>query len=131
VPHYYSWASESAFRHYRQLRLVSEDSGTGLGPIILSSTFCVPKIVALARSSVADPHHFDADPDPDTAYHFHADPDPYPTCHLRIHANPDPQHWLEVPVVTGCVFLCTVRVCEVFRKNKRGGGVIMPHDNIT
>ena len=28
------------------------------------------------KSSVADPHHFDADPDPDQAFHFDADPDP-------------------------------------------------------
>ena len=28
--------------------------------------------------SVADPHHFDADPDPDPAFHFDADPDPDP-----------------------------------------------------
>jgi len=27
-------------------------------------------------TSVADPHHFDADPDPDPAFHFDADPDP-------------------------------------------------------
>ena len=27
-------------------------------------------------ASVADPHHFDADPDPDPAFHFDADPDP-------------------------------------------------------
>ncbi len=26
--------------------------------------------------SVADPHHLDADPDPDPASHFDADPDP-------------------------------------------------------
>jgi len=87
VPHYQSWASESAFRHSLQLRLVSEDSGTGLGPIILSST-CVPNIVALARSSVADPHHLDADPDPDPACHFDTDPDPDPAFHFE--ADPDP-----------------------------------------
>jgi hypothetical protein len=27
-------------------------------------------------SSIADPHHFDVDPDPDSAFHFDADPDP-------------------------------------------------------
>jgi len=32
----------------------------------------------IVKSSVADPHHFDADPDP--AFHFDADPD----------ADPDP-----------------------------------------
>jgi hypothetical protein len=39
--------------------------------------------------SVADPHYFDADADPDPAFHAHADPnpaflvdvDPHPTCH--------------------------------------------------
>ncbi len=35
-------------------------------------------------TSGADPHHFDADPDP--ACHFDADPDP--ACHLD--ADPDP-----------------------------------------
>jgi hypothetical protein len=37
--------------------------------------------------SVADPHHFDADPDPDPAFHFDANPDPDPTFHSD--ANPD------------------------------------------
>jgi len=31
---------------------------------------------ATTQGSVADPHHFDADPDPDPAFHFDADPDP-------------------------------------------------------
>jgi hypothetical protein len=35
--------------------------------------------------SVADPHHFDADPDP--AFHIDANPDPNPTCHSD--ADPD------------------------------------------
>jgi len=34
--------------------------------------------------SVADPHHFDADPDP--AFHFDADPDPDPD----VYPDPDP-----------------------------------------
>ncbi len=37
-------------------------------------------------SSVADPHHSDAVPDP--ASHFDADPDPGPTFHFD--ADPDP-----------------------------------------
>ncbi len=56
------------------------------------------------HSSVEDPHHLDADPDP--TFHFDADPDPYPSFqiilvfHLQIDAdlapayqfdaNPDP-----------------------------------------
>jgi hypothetical protein len=32
------------------------------------------KIFLILRGSVADSHHFDADPDP--AFHFDADPDP-------------------------------------------------------
>jgi hypothetical protein len=32
---------------------------------------------------VADPHHFNADPDPDPAFNFNADPDP-------AYADPDP-----------------------------------------
>ncbi len=43
--------------------------------------------------SVADPHHFDADPDP--AFHFDADPDP--TFHSD--ADPDPQHCLHMMVI--------------------------------
>jgi hypothetical protein len=38
--------------------------------------------------SVANPHHFDEDPDPDPACHFDADPDPHPACHLD--ADPEP-----------------------------------------
>ncbi len=60
-------------------------------------------------SSVADPHHFDADPDPDPAFHFdadldqvltfHSDGDPDPTTHFfpdlrispfQVDADPDP-----------------------------------------
>jgi hypothetical protein len=55
----------------RSSPLISEDSVTGLSPVILSST-CVPNILALARSSDAYPDHIDADP----ACHFHTDPDP-------------------------------------------------------
>ncbi len=96
VPYYHSWASESAFRY---LRLVSEHSGTGQGPIILSST-CVPNIVALARSNVADPHHIDADGIriPLATFMririrvllaiFYVDPDP--ACLIDADADPDP-----------------------------------------
>jgi hypothetical protein len=35
---------------------------------------------------VADPHHFNADPDPDQAVRFNANPDPA----FRFHADPDP-----------------------------------------
>ena len=31
------------------------------------------------KSRVADPHQFNADQDPDLAFHFNADPDPDPT----------------------------------------------------
>jgi hypothetical protein len=31
------------------------------------------------KSRVADPHQFNADPNPDLAFHFNADPDPDPT----------------------------------------------------
>jgi hypothetical protein len=37
--------------------------------------------------SVADPHHLDADPDPNPACHFYVDPDPDPTFHFD--ADPD------------------------------------------
>ncbi len=38
-------------------------------------------------TSVADQHHFDADPDRDSTFHFEADPDPDPACHFD--ADPD------------------------------------------
>jgi hypothetical protein len=38
------------------------------------------------ESRIADPHHFNADLDPDTAFHFKADP--YPALHFN--ADPDP-----------------------------------------
>ncbi len=38
-------------------------------------------------SSVADPHHLDADPDPNPACHFDTDSDPDPTFHFE--ADPD------------------------------------------
>ncbi len=49
----------------------------------------------LCTISVADPHHFDADPDedPDPARHFDADVDPDPACHFD--ADPDPTFHLD------------------------------------
>ncbi len=38
------------------------------------------------QNSFADPHNFDADPDP--TFHFDADPDPDPAYHFD--ADPDP-----------------------------------------
>jgi hypothetical protein len=40
---------------------------------------------AVHFSSVADPHHLDADPDP--TFHFAADPDPNPDTNLQINAQ--------------------------------------------
>jgi hypothetical protein len=47
--------------------------------------WCAP---ALLYTSVADPHHFDADPDP--SCHFDVDPDPDPACHFDADADTDP-----------------------------------------
>ncbi len=49
-------------------------------------------------TSVGDPHHVDANPDPayrfdanpDPACYFDADPDPDPACHFDADADPDP-----------------------------------------
>jgi hypothetical protein len=46
-----------------------------LGGIIVF--FFIPKFLVIP--SVADPHHVDADPDPDPACHFDADLDPDPS----------------------------------------------------
>jgi hypothetical protein len=35
---------------------------------------------------VADPHHFNVDPDPEPAFHFYMDPDPA----FHVNAYPDP-----------------------------------------
>jgi hypothetical protein len=43
--------------------------------------------------SVADPHHFDADPDLAPASHFDADPDP--TFQFDADADPDPSFQIE------------------------------------
>jgi hypothetical protein len=40
--------------------------------------------------SIADPHHLDADSDPDPARHFDADPDPYLTFHFDADPDLDP-----------------------------------------
>ncbi len=44
----------------------------------------------LSLIRVADPHHFNADPDPepDPAFHFNADPDP--AFHFNAAPDPDP-----------------------------------------
>ncbi len=42
------------------------------------------KNTGFLSNGVADPHHFDADPDadPDLACHFNANADPDPACHF-------------------------------------------------
>ncbi len=46
------------------------------------------------RTRVADPHHFNMDPDPDPSFIFNADPDPNfhfdPDPDLTFHFNADP-----------------------------------------
>ncbi len=41
-------------------------------------------------TNVADPHHFDADLDPDPACHFDSDPDPDPDPTFHFDPDPDP-----------------------------------------
>jgi hypothetical protein len=78
-------------------------------PLSLVSTVPVPYWIF--KISVADPHHFDPDPDPachfvadpnpdchfgadpDPAFHFGADPDPDPT--FPIDADPDPAYHVD------------------------------------
>jgi hypothetical protein len=43
-------------------------------------------IACSVMDMIADPRHFNADPDP--AFHFNADPDPDPAFHFN--ADPDP-----------------------------------------
>ncbi len=52
--------------------------------------------------SVAEPHHFDADPDP--AFHFDADTDPDtdPACHFDV--DPYPRHFLQYILFLPYVF---------------------------
>jgi hypothetical protein len=44
-------------------------------------------VLSLSHTMVADPHHFNADPDP--AFRFNADPDPA----VHFKADPDPAHF--------------------------------------
>jgi hypothetical protein len=44
-----------------------------------------------SKTSDADPHHFDADPDP--AFHFDPDADPNPVRHFR--PDPDPAYHID------------------------------------
>jgi hypothetical protein len=63
--------------------------------------FCV---LALLRS-VADPHHFDVDPDPVLLSHF--DADPYPAFHFDADPDPDPSLWrLRLYMVEAQALLC-------------------------
>ncbi len=58
------------------------------------------KLKEKPAASVADPHHFDADPDPacyfhagpdlDPSFHFDADLEPDPTFHFDPDPDPDP-----------------------------------------
>ncbi len=63
------------------------------GTVQYSLTFLPDVLFEKSTYSVADPHHFDADPD--AAFHFDADPDP--TFHSD--ADPDPQHCLHMMVI--------------------------------
>jgi hypothetical protein len=59
-------------------------------------------LVHRPSTSVADPHHFNADPDPDPACHIYADPDPDPACHL--YADPDPIFHFVADPDPACLF---------------------------
>jgi hypothetical protein len=53
----------------------------------------------LTKTSVAYPHHLDADADPDSACHFHADPDSDPDPTRHFDSDPDPSFrifWLVI-----------------------------------
>ncbi len=39
--------------------------------------------ILVPNCSVADTHHFDADPDPDSNFHCDADPDPDPSFQIK------------------------------------------------
>jgi hypothetical protein len=59
-------------------------TGSILGTSVFNNKRRIHQMHEVPTSSVADPHHFHADPDPNC--HFDADPDPT----LHFHADPDP-----------------------------------------
>jgi hypothetical protein len=68
---------------YFWLRVVCRDEGIACEGHFLYETYFIPYGCSCqVVGSVADPHHLDADPDPDPVCHF--DPDP------RFQLNPDP-----------------------------------------
>jgi hypothetical protein len=52
-------------------------------------------VVVYVIISVADPHHFDVDPDPT----FHFDPDPYPDPAYHFDPDPDPSFQIKLKVL--------------------------------
>ncbi len=56
--------------------------GCGLFSKMLKSSYAY----CMYTTSVTDPYHFDADPDPDPGSHFDAEPDPI----FQFDADPDP-----------------------------------------
>ncbi len=66
--------------------------------------------------SVADPHHFNADPDP--ACHFDADADPDPACHFD--AAPDPNFYLSLWWGSGSGSLLPNKGSKPWKSDKRG-----------
>ena len=65
-----------------------------------------------AKNSVADPHHFYADP----AFQFDADPDTDPTRHLDGDPDPDPTFYFDADLDPDpdpdSAFLMRIRVCR-------------------
>jgi hypothetical protein len=56
----------------QKIQIISCTIRAGYETVVISISGSGPKLCA--NDSVADPHHFDSDPDP--ALHFDADPDP-------------------------------------------------------
>jgi hypothetical protein len=61
-------------------------------------------------SRVADPHHFNANPDPDPAFPFNADPEPDPAFSLMLIRIQLPKlmhgsMWIRNPVFRYCLHL--------------------------
>jgi hypothetical protein len=82
-------AGERAVLVHQQLCVLAQMAGGG------QRRRCRLRIKGLFLGRFADPHHFNADPDPDFHYNvdpdpaFHYNVDPDPDCHFNVDPDPD------------------------------------------
>jgi hypothetical protein len=73
-------------------------------------------IASIVLRSVADPHHFDPDPDP--IFHFDADLQPDPTYHLNADPDPEPFTLMRIRILPFTLMRIRIHILALNKGSK-------------